>query len=59
MTAPPWRGQGTGAWLIAAMAACQAQSTDVVLLCEPALCSFYEKMGLHQGPDFVLYTLPE
>lgn len=59
MTAPPWRGQGTGAWLITAMAACQAQSTDVVLLCEPALCSFYEKMGLHQGPDFALYTLPE
>lgn len=58
MTASAWRGRGVGAWLIAAMAASLAKQADALLLCEPALCAMYERMGLHRGPDFGLYTLP-
>lgn len=59
MTTANWRGRGLGTWLIAAMMAYKARTADAVLLCEPALCGFYERMGLHRGPDFALYTLPE
>lgn len=55
MTAPDWRGRGLGAWLIAAMLSDKARTADAVLLCEPALCGFYERMGLHRGLTFALY----
>ena len=55
MTAPDWRGRELGAWLIAAMLSNKARTADAVLLCEPALCGFYERMGLHRGPAFALY----
>lgn len=59
MTAPDWQGRGLGAWLIAAMMAYKARTADALLLCEPSLCGFYERMGLHRGPDFQLCTLPQ
>lgn len=59
MTAADWRGRGLGAWLIAAMMTYKARTADAVLLCEPELCGFYERMGLRRGPEFAWYTLPE